>query len=276
MIEVLEKTWLQEKISKGSNCVFAEMVSITPELAMEFLERNPDNRSVNRFRVEAYASDMVNGVWAANGEPIIISDDGQLNDGQHRLHAIIKAGIPVESLVVFGVDRSTRTTTNQGKSKSVGDYAGMEGTPNANNIGAMSRLCVAYYDKKTFVPGTISNAITLKYLRENIDELSASFVFVQGYYKSSYKQLIAPSVIAFCHYAFSKINKEDANNYITQVMIGANLNPGDPALIVRNRLLGLGKLRSAKIEAVFHGWNAYRRGETRSIIQIKGGYVKLI
>lgn len=80
---------------------------ITPEMAREYLKFNTENyRSLSKDRVISYAGDMKNGEWQMNGEAIKFDETGKLIDGQHRLHAIIRAGVPVEMLVVRGVQES--------------------------------------------------------------------------------------------------------------------------------------------------------------------------
>lgn len=65
---------------------------ITPEIAKSILSRNTKNRRVNQQRVNQYANDMVNGRWYENGESIVITENGELRDGQHRLEACVKSG----------------------------------------------------------------------------------------------------------------------------------------------------------------------------------------
>ena len=71
--------------------VFSVTTLVTPKMAEALLSRNGGNRPViwtGPVRsVSAYAAAMSRGEWVLNGEPIIISSTGELNDGQHRLHA---------------------------------------------------------------------------------------------------------------------------------------------------------------------------------------------
>ena len=83
-------------------------VLITPKIAAELLKLNVNNyRTKDKHTVDKYAKDMLCGLWEANGEPIVISNDGILRNGQHRLAAIIKSGKPVLVYVVFDANPST-------------------------------------------------------------------------------------------------------------------------------------------------------------------------
>lgn len=265
-----EKTWLRSAIHRGNVGVHAAMTRLTPTLAAHLLERNPDNRSIQKRRVEVYASDIVNGRWAANGEPIIVSKDGLLNDGQHRCAAVIAADTPVDCLIVFGIERETRTTTNQGKAKGAGDYAAMNGIPNANNVAAMARLAACYYDNGTIETSKISHTRVLEYIESDTDALIASLRMVDNY-RDRIVAMCSVSNMAFCHYICSRINADAANEYFHQLCSGEGLEAGDPALVVRNRLLVLGRNnRSAKVEVILRGWNAFRNGERRTAIKVSG------
>lgn len=94
---------------------------ITPSIAAEYLKKNmPLNRRINSSRVETYADDIRRGGWKLNGESICFNEKGELIDGQHRLLAIIKAGVPAEISVIRGVgndialfDRGANRTETQ-------------------------------------------------------------------------------------------------------------------------------------------------------------------
>src|SRR6266436_2872367 len=68
----------------------ARLVEIQPETALKWLE-NPDfnvmNRTIRQSDVTNWADIMRRKQWKPNGQPIIISDENTLLDGQHRLWA---------------------------------------------------------------------------------------------------------------------------------------------------------------------------------------------
>ena len=84
-----------------------EFLRITPEMAADMLSRNQNNRSIRTKVVESYARDMQNGAWEETAQAITFDVDGNLLDGQHRLNAIIKAGVPQNMLVVTDAPRSS-------------------------------------------------------------------------------------------------------------------------------------------------------------------------
>lgn len=79
--------------------------TITPQRASEYLKKNTNNyRKARMSDVNQYACDMKAGRWQFNGESIKFSKSGVLLDGQHRLMAIEKAGVPIKTLVTRDVD----------------------------------------------------------------------------------------------------------------------------------------------------------------------------
>ena len=115
---------------------------ITPEKAADYLEKNTKrNRKVANRRVHLFARDMASGRWVSNGEPIIFDKSGELIDGQHRLLAIIEAGIPVKMLVVRGVPKKAFETIDQGSSRTLAVVLGSTG------VQASSARAACTFDK---------------------------------------------------------------------------------------------------------------------------------
>src|SRR5439155_21867823 len=80
-----------------------EIMTITPELAQEWLDRGGTNRKITRRRLEGMTAAIQRGEWQLTGEAIKLADEGRVVDGQNRLHAIVQAGRPVLSAVARGV-----------------------------------------------------------------------------------------------------------------------------------------------------------------------------
>ena len=87
-----------------------EIREIKPAEADEMLGRNfRNNRSINPTRVKTYADEMKAGNWTFTGEAIKFGQDDMLIDGQHRLSAIVLAGVPIQMLIVTGLEKSAVT-----------------------------------------------------------------------------------------------------------------------------------------------------------------------
>ena len=106
--------------------MYAEIVTVTPEIAEEWLKKNGANRNVKTRRVDMFAEQMAKGEWQLNGESIVLSEDGKLLDGQHRLLAVKRSRMSVKMLVVFNAP-NTSSVFDLGAIRSESDALLMEG-----------------------------------------------------------------------------------------------------------------------------------------------------
>jgi len=270
--------WLNQCIERGQTAVFSEATTVTPGLAGIILARNDHNRNIRPTKMAQFAADMRKGRWAFNGEPIIIAKTGELNDGQHRLAALVDANVTIPLVIVFGVERDTRTTVDQGAARRASDYLQMEGEKNASTLAGLVRLSIAYersgYDS-IGNSNLVTNAEVLA--RARADELAREAAdFAQSVARVS-SAFASPAVIGFCYYTFASESAVEAKDYMTQVCGGEGLRRSDPAYAVRERLLNLGQRnREMRTEIIFRGWNAYRRGGTLTIAKVLGTLPELV
>ena len=105
-MEWMSKT-LYNQIAKAKQETFElnGWIKVTPAIAKSLLKYNIRNyRSLKHPVVEKYANEMKSGNWVKNGEPVVISKDGIVRNGQHRLEAVIFSGVSVVMYVIFDAD----------------------------------------------------------------------------------------------------------------------------------------------------------------------------
>jgi hypothetical protein len=85
----------------------SQVMFISPSYAKSLLENNKNNRAIRKKVVKKYAKDMTDGNWQLTPQGIILNKQGNLLDGQHRLSAVIEAGVSVPMNVTFDVDAET-------------------------------------------------------------------------------------------------------------------------------------------------------------------------
>jgi hypothetical protein len=85
------------------------IVKITPEIAADWLENRNlgKNRKLSLRTAGRYAKAMSDGRWMVTHQGIAFDSDGFLIDGQHRLRAVVLAGMSVEMFVAVGFDSGT-------------------------------------------------------------------------------------------------------------------------------------------------------------------------
>jgi len=107
-----------------------KVILITPELAKKWLDKNvKNNRPVMKNTVKCYARLMKSGGWNLTHQGIAFDEEGYLIDGQHRLHAIIEANIPVEMNVTYNVHHTPGEafTIDMGRKRTYANIAVMSG-----------------------------------------------------------------------------------------------------------------------------------------------------
>lgn len=252
--------WLEERIEAAVHEPSSEAVTLTPVLAELLLDRNPANRPLSQLQVERLASDIKGRRWTFNGEPIIVSRDGCLNDGQHRCAAVVAAGKPIRTMISFGFDRESRMTLDQGVQRTAGHYLGMSGVVDANAVAA---IAVMIWQHKEF--GTLSTSGRLRptksmtlLVAESYKDIADSLAFC-----SKTGGLTSRTLLAFCHWTFAhRAGRDAADEFMEALIGGANLKKTSPILYARNRLTSDRLKQVEKAELIFRAWNAWREGRS--------------
>lgn len=114
---------------------------ITPRLAEKYLLQNKANRKLREGHAEKMADDMKHGRWTECAAPIWFYDDEDIADGQHRLWAVVEAGVPQEFFVGRGLPREAGLNIDTGLTRSVVDNARISGadTDLSNELVALAR-----------------------------------------------------------------------------------------------------------------------------------------
>lgn len=202
---------------------------IGPTQATKLLETTKNNRPVSQATVERYANDMKNGKWRMTGQPIIISDSGNLLDGQHRLWAIVQSEAEVEVMVVTGVADDAIWSIDTGRSRTIGQVLHMNGTKHANRTAAVARTIdiVEYGNGKRKLSVDDYRAIMQRHK-------GISWIMEQPNISRSGPFCTAGVLAAFA--LLWEKNKEEAEKLWPIFWDGADLGKGDPFLTVRQHL----------------------------------------
>ena len=122
---------------------------IGPEEAKVILGGNTRNRRLReRTLVDSFARDMVNGNWRFTGDPIQIAPDGLLLNGQHRLHAIIRANVRLKFVVIRNVDPAAQDVMDTGGTRSPGDVLTLRGLASGKQLAAAAGQLKQIYRTK--------------------------------------------------------------------------------------------------------------------------------
>lgn len=145
----------------------SQWMNVSPAMAAEWLGNNFRNRPLSDDVVQAYARDMINGVWIPTHQGIAFNDRDELIDGQHRLSAIVLCGVTVRMMVTFGLpsaidgkEMTTMDAVDRGRTRSVADqlkiqHGFKDGSIIASICKSVSALCSAERTRRLSVGQTL-------------------------------------------------------------------------------------------------------------------------
>lgn len=245
-------------------------LSISPQMAAEWLKYNDHNRPVKDTVVKRYAELMKNGRWQLNGESIIVSDTGKLLDGQHRLLACVQSGATFESVVVQGVPEDAFGTLDQGLIRSHADLFSITGEEYPKAIAACAGVLIRYQTKNWHSSNFARVSFVEK--KEVVDRNPGLRFCAQKAHNSKASSFVPSSVLGAAFYLFWSIDQDDACEFLSRLADGAGLSSGNPILAVRERIISS---RSKNIRLspqellalLIKAWNKYRTNEPTKIIR---------
>jgi len=265
------RAWLDARLKRGQVEPFGEVAELTPALAGILLGVNDGNRSLSESGANGCATDIANGDWALNGEPIIIAKSGELNDGQHRCQGVIRSGRSIKTFFSFGVERDSRMTVDQSGVRKVSDYLAMAGNTNTTNLAAMARLLWIYDEKGSVMFGGTNLPTKTQVRQKAFDnpKLAESFAVLPA---SSRSIARSKSVLGFCHFILlRRSSRATVDYFILKLCLGDDLAKNDPIYACRERLISDRRMRtSEKVELVFRAWNAFRAKRRTTKIHLFG------
>lgn len=265
--------WLDERIVAAKKKPSVEIVTLTPVLASLLLTRNSVNRPISRINAASLSSDIASGRFVFNGESIVVSETGTLNDGQHRCMQVVATGRPIETVIVFGAKEETRFTIDTGKSKSASNLLHMKGRKYTHVLASAVNYHLQWQDQGFINYGGSDINPTKAQIIAAADELHGIDKSIE-FTSEAMKTIRSHAVLAFCHYVFKKrAGLDAADQFIGKLIDGDGLRKGDPIHYCRNRLLQMNRGNTAndRCELVFKCWNKWRTGATVTTFRFTGG-----
>lgn len=249
-----------------------EQTTITPALASKLLERNTHNRLLSPRRVNALAQCLQEGQWYADASPYRLTDDGQLLDGQHRLAAIVQAGVAVEGIVITGVDERAQIVMDSGRSRTLTDYLRMQGEPNVSNAAAATRLLRNYRTgalaKGTWRDMYDSIPALWEFYKQNAEDIKEGVAAARDL--RTHLSIIG-SVAAVLHIILDEIDSADRREFWLQLCKRSIPVPSVLLLIRmmdnRDRRIASGSLEQRfQLALAIKTWNRFRAGDNSNTL----------
>lgn len=255
--------WLKDRLARGRREMFSETVELTPEIASLLLTLNTDNRKLRETTVAGYVKDILGGRWQFNGETIIVCSDEVLSSGQHRSHAVIQAGQPIKTIIVFGAPPESRRTVDGGLQKSAGDHLQAEGFADALNLAAAAGRIISIntHGRLATVGGDrATKQEAMEFVRSN-PNLAVSMRAVTH---DGSGKIASRSLLASAHFLLARVSAGSADEFMDALIAGENLSRKSPIYVLREKLLAKDKRLNdnERMKAIFMAWNNWRAGRS--------------
>jgi hypothetical protein len=248
-----------------------EVTTVTPDMAANWLARGGKNRKLNERRVDALVAAIHRGEWRLTGEAIKLDLNGQVRDGQHRLQAVVKSGVPIKTVVIRGVDEPAFDVMDVGRPRTAGDVLSMHGYAYHNAVAGAVRLLLFMERAGRFSPTReaerfITSTTTLDYLNAH-DDVNNGIRLADRVRKAGLQGGISTWGALFT--LFLRIDAEQAYQFAHHLATGEDMSAGHPALQLRNRLRFRKAGEHQKADAsreqmaamTIKAWNAFRKGQ---------------
>lgn len=242
------------------------IILITPKKAAEWLQHAAPNRPVDMTHVRRLAGAISEDRWIVNGETIKFDTEGQLQDGRHRLNAVIMSGKSIRSAVAFGVSPANGTfeSIDTGKKRTIGDMFARQGESHYRRLAA----AVAWLWRAD--RGALNNYESPRH-DEAMDVLKDHPKLIDSVQRVGVcSKVLMAGMAAFLHYKFAKISRKQADEFFELLGTGEGLSrEGATSGIyrLREKLLSDRQTRSRQHAYVYaamcvKAWNAFRAGRT--------------
>lgn len=151
-----------------------EIVTITPELAAQWLANNrANNRTITKNNVSRHVAEIKAGRWAATAGLIHLDTAGQLINGQHRLTAVVQAQVSIQQLVCFNTPPEVFDHIDQGKSRNASDVLSTHGYTSTKRLAAIALCCISV-ERGGALGRTLPAVEILKYIQANTEGILLS------------------------------------------------------------------------------------------------------
>jgi hypothetical protein len=220
-------------------------IILTPLKAKELLNRTTTlNRSLKRDMVRSYAKLMLSGDFHHTHQGIAIDVNHNVIDGQHRLHALVKAGetnpnVTIEMAVATGCNPNMFKFIDSGSIRTTGDILQADGVRQyGHRIGATLKLYYLYkevpqeqwgkYNRRNGLQASPEDICKLN--REKLYELNSLLPVISSSHRG-FPHFSISSATCFSLIAMDKGWKAtELEKFWGLIKSGANLDASSPLL----------------------------------------------
>lgn len=240
----------------------ARVVKLDKALAEKWLARLiQGQRKLKNQNLQRLINAVEEGFWELNGETIILSREGNLIQGRHRCETVIRTGIPILTVVLWGIPESAYLTLDNGSKRTGGDALDYVNAPSYTCAAATTTLLIRFMVDPSMATSVSRCTLKIQQVYNDYkDQINASVKIANALDRKL--KAFTPATAAFTHLLFSQVNLEAANAFFESLRTGSNLAEKSPVMVLRDYAMKhQGRLESRKqIALLINTWNAYRKG----------------
>jgi hypothetical protein len=217
----------------------ARIETVTPERAAQWLTLNTHNRDLVMSRVAQLAGAIERGEFKLNNDCITFSgngDGGRLDNGQHRLHAVIKAQKPVRMVVLYNVDPYAQETMDSGRPRSFGSKLKLRGEKYYDELASAIRIAWGY-DEVAVIDSRAGSRATHQQLFDYLDANPELREAVGDAYRLRQEFRSPAGSWAGIVFLFRRVSRDSTDSFIDQLVTGSDLSEDSPVFLLRRTLL---------------------------------------
>ena len=264
--EVDPEDWIVSRLKRAEDTgMFAEVETLTPAIAAALLRLNTRNRKESKRGVEDFSAALREGRFRTLARGIAIASDAAINDGQHKLLAIVATGITARVMVGWGESPSDYNVHDQGGagSRTASQLLRTLRVEDPVACAAAARLLVGWKQRYT---SRISNDVIEAYMADN-PKLPDSVKEGKRLY-AAIKGRTAPTPLIVTHYLISTRSFQNGHKlaYFWDSLV-SNAQLPDGALLdlandlrlgsVGNKKLRLGERNVSIVEHMALSWKKF-------------------
>jgi hypothetical protein len=212
------------------------IITLTPEMAVQLLEANQNNRPLNHQHVDRIATQITSGKWKFNGDTIKLSTARDILDGQHRLWAVVESKQPIKTAIIYDIEPDAFATIDTlRKPRSGSDVLSMHGVTHHRVVISTALQWLTRYQRK------IIETYRAPTNRIENSDIERAFVDNPGIVRaadaaSKLRGLTSIGIIAFFYFILTNRNPDLAERMMHSLANPAGIGVNDPFFRLRAHL----------------------------------------
>ena len=255
---------IREGTKKDDGKEQVRMVLVTPDKARAWLQFNTGNRQIQKNHIEIIKRDIIKGNWMMNAQPICFTDDPdhpqddetpRLLNGQHRLHAIIAADIPVEIPIATGIPDAAFATFDTHAKRTV---RRMGERIDDRVLAAAAKL--KWKEDNGFKLTGTGNTPSATEIVETLDANPGLAACFSRSRRKAMTEIGSSGVMTYFIFRVQNEHAQWGEEFLDGVEYGANLDKGNPILNLRNTIKQRRKSlsRGEMLDLLIDHWETYK------------------